>query len=210
MAVPENRIEVDFVFGLARNARLKRHLAPFMEQATELYRATGKAARVFTEFTYRTRDSWRSERRVVGKAERLPGKENPRYVVTSLRPEEAPAASLYEQIYCARGEMENRIKEQQLALFADRTSSATMHANQLRLYFASFAYVLINALRHCALRGTEDARMQCDTIRLKLLKIGAQIRVTVRKVWISLSESCPYAALFRTALERLRAYPLTG
>lgn len=196
---------VDYLFGLARNDRLKRRLAPAMAEATERCQATGEAARVFCEFDYATRDSWSRERRVVGKAERLPGKENPRFVVTSLSAGEAPAQALYEQLYCARGDMENRIKEQQLDLFADRTSTAKMRANQIRLYFSSFAYLLLNALRHLGLEGGEWARKQCGTLRLELLKIGAQVRISVRKVWISLSESYPHAGMFWQVMRRLRA-----
>ena len=129
-------------------------------------------------------------------------------MITSLSEQEAEAKVLYEQLYCARGDMENRIKEQQLALFADRTSSATMRANQIRLYFSSIAYVLMAALRRLGLAGTELAKAQCDTIRVKLLKIGAQIRVTVRRVWLSLSESYPFAALFRQVYQKLQRIPL--
>ena len=145
---------------------------------------------------------------MVGKAEYLAKGANPRFVVTSLSEQEAGAKALYEQLYCARGDMENRIKEQQLALFADRTSTVTMRANQIRLYFSSFAYVLMVALRRRGLAGTELAKAQCDTIRLKLLKIGAQIRITVRKVWLALSESYPFAALFRQVYNNLQRIPL--
>ena len=145
---------------------------------------------------------------MVGKAEYLPQGPNPRFVVTSLTPTEMEARRLYEDLYCARGDMENRIKEQQLALFADRTSTATMRANQLRLYFSSIAYVLLHTLRRMGLAGTELAKAQCDTIRLKLLKIGAQIRITTRKVWVSLSQSYPYHELFWRIYTRLRARPL--
>jgi len=179
-----------------------------MEQAEAEHQQTGKTTRVFDEFSYATLESWSRQRRVVGKAERLPAKANPRFVVTNLSSEDYPAQTLYEVLYCARGDMENRIKEQQLGLFADRTSSATMRANQMRLYFASFAYILINALRTLGLEGTEMARAQCTTIRLKLFKIGAQVRVSVRKVWIALSEGYPHERLFRQVLERLRQAPL--
>ena len=131
--------------------------------------------------------------------------ENPRFVVTSLSVDRADARTLYEQTYCARGDMENRIKEQQLWLFADRTSCATMRANQLRLWFSSVAYTLMQALRRLGLKGTKLAKAQCGTIRLKLLKIGAQVRVTVRKVWVSLSESYPYQQLFRQVYQNLVA-----
>ena len=142
---------------------------------------------------------------MVAKAEHLDKGANPRFVVTSLSAEEAPMQSLYEKLYCGRGEAENRIKEQQLDLFADRTSSGKMWANQLRLYFSSIAYVLLQALRRLGLAGTEMARAQCGTIRSKLLKIGAQIRVTVRKVWVSLAGGCPYAALFDRVYANLAA-----
>ncbi len=199
---------VDYVFGIAKNKRLKASIAAELAAVETLHAQTGRAARVFKDFRYRTLKSWSRERRVVGKAEHLAQGPNPRFVVTSLAPEEMDARALYEDLYCARGDMENRIKEQQLALFADRTSTATMRANQLRLYFSSIAYVLLQTLRRIGLAGTELAKAQCDTIRLKLLKIGAQIRITVRKVWISLSQSYPYADLLWRVYERLRLRPL--
>jgi len=176
--------------------------------AEALHEETGQAARVFKGFRYRTLKSWNRERRVVGKAEHLSQGPNPRFGVTSLALEEMDARELYEDLYCAHGDMENRIKEQQLALVADRTNTATMRANQLRLYFYSIAYVLLYTLRRLGLAGTELAKAQCDTIRLRLLKIGAQIRITVRKVWISLSQSYPYSELFRHIYTRLRPQPL--
>jgi Transposase DDE domain group 1 len=194
---------VDFLFGLAKNPRLLRSIAEPMGQAEEAYRRTGEPARVFAELSYRTLDSWARERRVVAKAEHLDKGANPRFVVTSLPAERREARALYEEDYCGRGEMENRIKEQQLHLFADRTSCRTMRANQIRLYFSSVAYALLEALRRLGLSGTEMAEAQCQTIRLKLLKIGALVRVTVRKVWVSLASSCPYAAIFRRVHERL-------
>ena len=199
---------VDYVLGIAKNARLKASITDELAQAEALYEATGRAARVFKDFRYRTLKSWSRERRVVGKAEHLAQGPNPRFVVTSLAPEEMEVRGLYEDLYCARGDMENRIKEQPLALFADRTSTATMRANQLRLYFSSIAYVLLQNLRRLGLAGTELAKAQCDTIRLKLMKIGAQIRITTRKVWVSLSQSYPYAGLFWLVYERLRLQPL--
>jgi Transposase DDE domain group 1 len=203
---------VDYLFGLAQNKRLLRMIAEPMEQAEQEYRRTGEAARIFAELSDRTLDSWGRERRVVAKAEHLPRGANPRFVVTSLSAERREARALYEADYCARGEMENRIKEQQLHLFADRTSCRTMRANQIRLFFSSLAYVLLEALRRLGLSGTEMACAQCQTIRLKLLKIGALVRVTVRKVWVSLASSCPYAALFRRVHERLSGLgpPLAG
>jgi hypothetical protein len=161
---------VDYVFGLARNDRLVHEIAQEMMQAKALYEQTQQAARVFRDFDYQTLTSWSRSRRVVGKAEVLAKGENPRFVVTSLTEEKIDARALYEQMYCARGEMENRIKEQQLYLFADRTSAATMRANQLRLWFSSVAYTLLSALRRLGPKNTELAHAQCSTIRLKLLK----------------------------------------
>lgn len=197
---------VGYVLGLARNARLIRAIGRQLRAAREEHRRTGQAARVFKDFEYRTRKTWSRRRRVIGKAEYLPDKANPRFVVTNLPTHRAGARRLYEQIYCARGDMENRIKEQQLGLFADRTSSATLRANQLRLYFASFAYVLLHGLRRLGLQDTPYARAQCTTIRLRLLKIGARIRITVRKIWLSFSESYPYAREFEQVLARLRLH----
>ncbi len=194
---------VDYLLGLARNERLVGEIAEELVQAQGQFEQTGQPARLFKDFTYQTRKSWSRPRRVVGKAEYLPKGANPRFVVTSLPAEQTAARALYEEVYCARGDMENRIKEQQLCLFADRTSCATMRANELRLWFSSVAYVLLTALQRYGLPGTELATAQCDTIRLKLLKIGAQVRVTVRKVWVSLAESYPYAALFRRVYENL-------
>jgi hypothetical protein len=198
---------VDFVLGLAKNPRLTTALASQMEQAKAEYESTQQAARVFGDFHYRTRKSWSSERRVIGKAEHLAKGENPRFVVTSLATTNWDARALYEALYCARGDMENSIKEQQLALFADRTSSHEMRSNQLRLYFSSFAYVLMQTLRRLGLEGTAMARAQCDTIRLKLFKIGAQIRISVRRVWIAFSEHYPHADLFRLILYKLQLIP---
>ena len=200
--------QLDYVFGLAKNSRLIRAIDPEMAEAQEIYQSTQKSARVFKDFRYRTKKSWSCERRVVGKAEYLAKGENPRFIVTSMGSEEKEARELYEDFYCARGDMENRIKEQQLGLFADRTSTAWMRSNQLRLYFSSFAYILVHTLRRLGLEGTELAKAQCDTIRLKLFKIGAQIRVTVRNVWISFSESCPYHNLFQQVFARLQQIPL--
>ena len=181
-----------------------------MAQAQQLHKATEKPARVFKDFRYRTRKSWSCERRVVGKAEYLAKGANPRFIVTSIASKEKDARTLYEDFYCARGDMENRIKEQQLGLFADRTSTAWMRSNQLRLYFSSFAYILMQTLRRLGLQGTELAQAQCATIRLKLFKIGAQIEVTVRKVWISFSESYPYLGLFQRVFARLQQIPSGG
>ncbi len=179
-----------------------------MHQARAAHGRTGKPARRFGDFTYRTRKSWSRSRRVVGKAEYLSKGENPRFVVTSLSPRKAAAKRLYEQLYCARGEMENRIKEQQLDLFADRTSAHTMRANQLRLYFSSFAYVLMHALRRLGTQGTEFARAQCATLRLKLLKVAARVKITARRVWLSFSQAYPYAKTFTQVLVNLHKAPL--
>lgn len=199
--------KVEYVLGLAKNQRLKAEITEELEQAAEQYRQTGQAARVFKQFAYQTRDSWSRARRVIAKAEHLEKGANPRFVVTSLAAKDWPAQTLYEDLYCARGEMENRIKEQ-LMLFADRTSTAFLRSNQVRLYFSSAAYLLMQALRRLGLRGTELAQAQCATIRLKLLKIGALIRVTVRKVWLSLAGGYPYVDLFRQVYAQLRAVPL--
>ena len=201
---------VDYVIGLAQNTRLKKMITAEQEQARVEFERTKGPARVFTDLRYRTLDSWSRERRVVAKAEHLAKGANPRFVVTSLTAEGRVAKPLYEEDYCGRGEMENRIKEQQLHLFADRTSARTMRANQVRLFFSSIAYVLLEALRRLGLAGTELARAQCQTIRLKLLKIAALVRVTVRKVWVKLSSGSPYAEVFRRVhanLARLRPPP---
>jgi len=199
--------QVDFVLGLAKNDRLRAEVAAQLAQAAEQYQRTGQAARVFQEFSYQTRESWSRARRVVAKAEHLEKGANPRFVVTSLPAAEWAAQALYEELYCARGEMENRIKEQ-LMLFADRTSTAYLRSNQIRLYFSSVAYLLMQALRRLGLQGTEWAKAQCTTLRLKLLKIGALIRITVRKVWVSMAGGYPYAERFRQVYARLRAVPL--
>lgn len=196
--------DVDYLFGQARNKRLEKMLAEEMACAKQQFDATGKAARVFSELRYQTLESWSRDRRVVGKAEYLEKGANPRFVVTSLSPEEFGARTLYEDLYCARGEMENRIKEQQLELFADRTSTHFLKSNQLRLWMSSVAYVLMNELRRLALAETDMAQSQCKTIRLKLLKIGAQIQVTVRRVVVRLASSYPFQSLFLTIYQKLR------
>ncbi len=200
---------VDYVLGLAKNDRLKAEIVHAQEQAAQEYQQTQQAARVFQEFIYQTRDSWSRARRVVAKAEHLEKGANPRFVVTSLQAETWQARPLYEELYCARGEMENRIKEQ-LMLFADRTSTAWMRSNQLRLYFSSIAYLLMEALRRLGLQGTEWAPAQVTTIRLKVLKIGALIRVTVRKVWIALAGGYPYAQAWASIWARLQQVPVRG
>jgi len=221
--------DVDYLFGLAKNNRLIAEIAAELAEAAEENRQTGKPARRFKDFRYRTRKSWSRQRRVVGKAEwmipsiaesegatksrrkkksirvgdldlaTLEGRANPRFVVTSLRGDQYQARALYEKLYCARGEMENRIKECQLDLFADRTSTRTMRANQLRLWLSAMAYVLISALRRIALATTRFADATCGTIRLKLFKIGAQVRISVRRVKFSMASAFPYTDVFRTA-----------
>ena len=199
---------VEYLFGLAQNSRLRKAIGAQAQQARLQYESTGEPARVYADLRYRTRKSWSRERRVIGKAEHLCGGPNPRFVVTSLDCTAWQAQTLYEELYCARGDMENRIKEQQLYLFADRTSSATMRANQLRLWFSSVAYVLMNELRQVALPGSELARSQCHTIRTKLLKIGARVVVSTRRVVIHLASGYPYQDLFHRALLRIQtAYP---
>jgi hypothetical protein len=195
---------VDYVFGFARNDRLRMRIEPQMQQAQAEHARTGQAARVFTEFAYETRDSWSRARRVVAKAEQIEGKENPRYVVTSLGAEAWPAQALYEKLYCERGEMENRIKEQ-MSLFADRLSTETMRSNQLRLYLSSLAYVLVCGLRRLALKGSEWAEAQVGTIRLRLLKVAARVRVTARRVWVSYSSAYAWRKQFEEAFAALRA-----
>jgi hypothetical protein len=198
---------VDFVFGLARNQRLRRIIGAQMHAATQQWNQTGKPARVFTESAYQTKKTkkggWERERRVVAKAEHIDGKENPRFVVTSLTAESWTAQALYEELYCARGDMENRIKEQ-FSLFADRVSAETMRANQMRLYLSAMAYILVSGLRRLGLVGTELAEAQVPTIRTKLLKIGAQIRVTLRKVWVSMASSYPWQDLYGQVWANLR------
>jgi hypothetical protein len=199
---------VEFVFGLARNARLEAALSSEMETVTRRHRRTRRAERVYKDFSYRTQKSWSRQRRVIGKAEVLRKGANPRFIVTSLSRAQIRARDLYERIYCARGEMENRIKEQQLYLFADRTSAHTMRVNQMRLWFASLAYTMLNELRRLGLSGTSMAHARCDTLRLKLIKIAARVRVSVRRVAVSFASSYPHQALFSRVYERLtRAGP---
>ena len=197
---------VAYVFGLAKNKKLVKILGKELHEAEIESQQSGQAARRFKDFAYRTRKSWGCERRVIGKAEHLPKGSNPRFVVTSLSAERCEARRLYEDVYAARGEMENRIKEQQLYLFADRTSCQAMRANQLRLWLSSVAYVLLQALRQHGLKDTELSRARCDTIRLKLLKLGAIIKISVRRVWFSLAESFPYQQLFVRILDNLRQW----
>jgi hypothetical protein len=196
---------IDYLFGLARNERLTAAIAAELQEAQQLGERTGKPARRFKDLTWSTLDSWSRARRVVAKAEWTGGEANPRFVVTSLSRTEHEARHLYEKVYCARGDMENHIKECQLDLFADRTSAATMRANQLRLWFAAMAYVLVCALRRIALRHTQFAQATCGTIRLKLFKIGALVRVSVRRIKIAMASACPYQNEFALAHLRLAA-----
>ena len=195
---------LDYVFGLAKNARLLAEVQGALAQAQVQFAQTGQAARVFTEFLYRTLESWTRERRVVAKAEHLEKGANPRFVVTSLPSAQWAAQAMYEELYCARGDMENRIKEQQLDLFADRTSTARLWSNQIRLYFSSFAYVFLHALRRLGLRGTEMAHAQCGTIRRHLLKIGALLTISVRRIRVAFASGYPYATLFQQVYTQLR------
>jgi hypothetical protein len=194
---------VDYLFGLARNVRLVEQITAELAEAAEESARTKAPARRFKDFLWTTRESWSRRRRVVAKAEHTQGEANPRFVVTSLAPRQHDARALYEDVYCARGEMENRIKEQQLDLFADRTSAKTMRANQLRLWFASMAYVLVEALRRIGLEHTQFADATCGTIRRKLLKIGALVRTSVRRVRIAMASACPYQQDYRSAYIRL-------
>ena len=178
-------------YGCARNRRKSRR--------------TGKPARSFKEFRWQTRRSWSRERRVIAKAEFTGGEANPRFVVTSLKRSECKPKYLYEKLYCARGEMENRIKECQLDLYADRTSTGTMRANQLRLWFASMAYVLLCALRRIGLPHTRFDKASCGTIRLKLLKIGALVSISVRRIKVTMASACPAAQVWGLAARRLTA-----
>jgi hypothetical protein len=203
MAWCENH-QVDYVFGLARNVRLEAIVAEALQEARRQWELTHQPARVFTEFKHETvSGTWSRQRRVVAKAEHIDGKSNPRFLVTSLSVEAWAAQPLYEDLYCARGDMENRIKEQ-FVLFADRVSATSMRANQLRLYLSVMAYSLVCGLRRLGLQATHLAHAQVGTIRVRLLKIGARIRVTVRKIWVQMSSSFPLQTLFRQALQRLR------
>lgn len=194
---------VDYILGLAKNSRLIEEIKEDLVDAHIRYCTTGRPSRIFHEFEYSTLKTWSRSRRVIAKAEHLYKGSNPRFIVTSISEVEIDTDEIYEKWYCARGDMENRIKEQQLYLFADRTSTHRMYSNQLRLYFSSMAYILYNALRIFGLWATEMAKAQCGTIRVKLMKIGAKIRVTVRKVWISMASGYPYRELFFQILEKI-------
>jgi hypothetical protein len=200
----ERQQKVYYVFGMARNERLRKMIAPQLAQAAVEYERTHQPARVFAEFSHETTTgSWSRQRRVVAKAEHIDGKENPRYVVTSLVAQDWPAQKLYEELYCARGDMENRIKEQ-FHLFADRVSTETMRANQLRVYLSAMAYTLVCGLRRLGLKATELAQAQAATIRTKLFKIGALVRVSVRRVWLSMASSYPWQGVFQQVWSNLR------
>lgn len=190
---------VNYLFGLARNSRLEALSRELEQQAEAQYQATGEKQRLFGEFTYAA-GSWDRERRVIAKAERLPKGANPRYVVTNLEGQPQP---LYDELYCGRGEMENRIKEQQLCLFADRTSCHAMLANQFRLLLSGFAYTLLKGLRRLVLEGTQYAKAQASTLRLKLVKVAARVRITARRVVFHLASSYPLQALFTDACQAL-------
>jgi hypothetical protein len=194
---------VDYVFGLARNARLEAEIAAELAGAEAMSRSTGQPARHFKEFWWTTHDSWSRRRRVIAKAEWTQGGPNPRFIVTSLKAAEIDGRHLYETVYCARGAMENRIKECQLDLFADRTSAATMKANQLRLWFASMAYVLLCALRRIGLRHTQFADATCGTIRLRLLKIGAWVKISCRRIKLAMATAFPCQPEYALAHLRL-------
>lgn len=191
--------------GLARNSALLERISADLDRARGMHEETGKPARVFTDLEYRTRSSWSRSRRVVAKAERLPGKDNPRFVVTSYDDQRFDARALYEDEYCARGEMENRIEEEQLDLFGTRTSCNPMDANQLRLWFSAVAHMLMVELRKAALVGTDLERAQSNTIRVRLLKVGAITRISVRRVRIALSSVFPLQKLFANAIFKIQA-----
>ena len=198
---------VDYVFGLAKTSRLQEAVKDELAEAKARHQSTGKGARLFRSFPHRTLTSWSRVRRVVAKAEHLAKGANPRFIVTSLDEEAIDAKPLYERIYCARGTMENRLKEQQLDLYADRTSCTRMRSNQLRLYLSAVAYELMHALRRLGLRGTAFAKATCGTVRTRLLKIGAQVRVSVRRVHVALATGYPYMNVFFHAWRNLRAGP---
>ncbi|MCG8671611.1 MAG: IS1380 family transposase [Pseudomonadales bacterium] len=205
----ESQKQVYYLLGLAKNNRLKKKLGKALSKAKRRYFKTGKPARFFRCFRYRTLNSWSRKRRVIGKAEYLAKGENPRFIVTNLPTGFASVTQLYEEHYCARGDMENRIKEQQLGLFADRTSTELIRSNQLRLYFSSLAYILMAELRRVGLKGTQMANAQVGTIRTKLFKIGALVKISVRRVYLAFGSGYPYSELFERVLDNIkRAYPL--
>ena len=195
--------DVQYVLGLAGNKRLVARIAPEMKAAARTAKRTGQSARVFVDFRWRTHKSWSADRRVIGKAEHTNGEANPRFIVTNIDAVFGPARFLYEKVYCQRGEMENRLKECQGDLFADRTPAPTMRANQLRLWLSSFAYVLTCAVRRIGLAGTKLAAATCGTIRLKLLKIGALVTISVRRVKLAFASACPDREVFELAARRI-------
>jgi len=199
---------VDFVFGLARNQRLVGAIASELSSARYRHRASGRPARFYRDFAYRTLDSWSRSRRVIGKAEHLDRGPNPRFVVTSLSRWQVGPAGIYERSFCPRGEMENRIKEMQLALFSARTSASACSANRLRLSFSGFAYVLLSGIRRLCPEAADNGRLRCDTIRLRFLKLAALIRITTRRIWITLPSACPAAGQYARALAALARIPL--
>ena len=194
---------VKYVLGLAGNRRLHARIAGASRKAKFKSKRTGRPERVFEDFEYRTLKSWSRKRRVIGKAEWTKGEANPRFIVTNVDPSLGAAKFLYERVYCQRGEMENRIKECQTDLFADRTPTPTMRANQLRLWLSSFAYILMCAVRRIGLVGTKLEAATCGTIRLQLLKIGALVTVSVRRVKLAFTSACPARDVFMLASRRL-------
>lgn len=197
--------DVDYVFGLSRNPRLEKMLSPAMQAVSRFNETTGMPVKTYMELQYQTHSSWSCKRRVIGKAEITEHGENPRFIVTSLSGVEYGGQELYEKVYCARGDMENRIKEQQLDLFADRTSTSVMCANQIRLWLSSLAYCLLNDLRELGLTGTDMAKAQCGTIRLKLLKIGAVVSISIRRVLIRMASGYPWQNVFSQVVQNLQA-----
>jgi len=199
---------VYYLLGLARNERLLDKIGPEQAQARDLHQTTKRASRVFAQFDYRTLNSWSRSRRVIAKAEHLDKGANPRFIVTNLPEDFAAPNILYEKHYCARGDMENRIKEQQLDLFADRTSTGLLRANQLRIWFSAAAYLLLSAVRRVGLKGTSLAKATCGSIRLKLLKLGAQVKISVRRFLIHFATACPYQEIFHHACQQIRNHPI--
>lgn len=198
--------EIDYVLGLAQNARLLAMIKKAMKKAKRKFKKTGEPAKIYRNLKYRTLKTWSRKRRVVAKAEHLDKGANPRFVVTTINADEEGARALYEDNYCARGDMENRIKEQQMGLFADRTSTHTMRANQLRLWLSSLAYVLVTELRRVGLKSTAMEAAQSWTIREKLFKIGAVVTVSVRRIMVHMSTAFPWKEVFETCLTNLQEH----
>jgi len=197
---------VDFVIGYSSNPRLLAEIVEQQAKAAARHKETGKAAREFADLNYRTKKSWTRARRVVAKAEELPGKANPRFIVTSYAMHEMGGAELYEFEYCARGEMENRIKEKQLDLFGTRTSCTPLRANQLRVWFSAVAYTLMVEFRRIALAGTKLNRAQAKTIRVRLLKVAARVRVSARRVYVQFSSVFPMREVLEQAFANIQAW----